>query len=116
MQINIDRCLEYDISDIDVLMSYVHDHQGAVYLTEINITIIIFPSSVRQIVVAEWVPLLFLHSRSIHTPLQLTPQIRALLEKLMVAQLAKKLPSIYKSRRLIIVFTTTCHWTLSLAR
>jgi hypothetical protein len=39
-----------------------------------------------------------------------------LLEKLTVAQLLKKLPAFYGTRRFIAVFTTACHWLLPSAR
>jgi len=43
---------------------------------------------------------------------KLTSCNRALLEKLTVTQLAKKVPAFYGNRRLITVFTRARHWTL----
>jgi len=44
-----------------------------------------------------------------------TPCSRVLFEKLVVAQLAKKFPAFYGTRRFITVFTAIRHWILSRA-
>jgi len=44
---------------------------------------------------------------------QLTSCSRVLLEKLIVAQLVRKFPAFYGTRRFITVFTTARHWSLS---
>jgi hypothetical protein len=44
---------------------------------------------------------------------QLNPRGRAVLKKLTVSQLTKKFPSLHKTQRLLTVFTTAAHWTLS---
>jgi len=46
----------------------------------------------------------------------LTPWGRALLEKIIVAQLVKKFPTFYGTRRFIIVFTRARQWSLSCSR
>jgi hypothetical protein len=48
--------------------------------------------------------------------LQLTPRNIALLQKQTIAQLVKKIPVIYGTRRFITAFTRTRHWSLSWAR
>jgi hypothetical protein len=40
----------------------------------------------------------------------------SLLQNLLVAHLVKKLPACYRTRKLIIIFTTESHWLLSWAR
>ena len=46
----------------------------------------------------------------------LTPQSRALLEKLICSQLVKKSPAFYGARRFIAAFASDCHLSLSWAR
>jgi hypothetical protein len=46
----------------------------------------------------------------------LTPRSWVLLEKPPVAQLSKNIPTLYKTRRFINVFTRVSHWSLSWAR
>jgi hypothetical protein len=47
---------------------------------------------------------------------ELKSSVLLLLEKLTVAHLVKKFPSVYGTRKFITVFTTTRHWSLSWAR
>jgi hypothetical protein len=50
---------------------------------------------------------------SIHTAQQPTPRSRVLLEELIVAQLVKKFPAFYETRKLITAFRTARHLSLS---
>jgi len=56
------------------------------------------------------------HTFKSHRKHGLTPWSRILYEKLTVAQLVKKFPAFYGSRRFITMFKRASHWTLFWAR
>jgi hypothetical protein len=71
------------------------------------------PSKHKSTDLCNWDAVCFLRGRNREK--SLIPWSRIFLEKLTVAQLIKKFPTFYETRKFIIVFTRARHWSLSWA-